>query len=81
MYDQLTYNDLIKIVEEYQHRIAMIKDDVRAMYRSIASSDDLCHHIQTFYGGHTAYDCLHNIDIACDLSSDECLEWSLYTNQ
>lgn len=80
MYETLTHNDLIKIIEEYKHRIAMIKDDVTAMYRSIESSDDLCHHFQTSYGGHTAYDCLCNIEVACDLSSDECLTWTPYTN-
>jgi len=33
------------------------------------------------YGNFVPDVCLHNIDIACDLSSDDCLEWSLYTYQ
>ena len=80
MYETLTHNDLIKLIEEYKHRIAMIKDDVTAIYRSVESSDDLCHHFQTSYGGYVPDTCLRNIEIACDLSSDECLEWTSYAN-
>ena len=81
MYEQLSYNDLIKIIEEYQHRIAMIKDDVNAIYKCIGLDNDLSDKMSISYGNFTPDVCLHNIDIACDLSSDECLEWSLYTYQ
>jgi hypothetical protein len=81
MYDQLTYNDLIKIIEEYQHRIAMIKDDVNAIYKCIELDSVLSDKMSMGYGNFVPDVCLHNIDIACDLSSDDCLEWSLYTCQ
>ena len=79
MYEDLTHNDLVKIIEEYKHRIAMIKDDVNAIYKCIGLDHSLSDKMSMGYGDFVPDVCLHNIDIACDLSSDDCLEWKLYS--
>lgn len=80
MYEQLTHNDLIKIIEEYKHRFSMIKDDVKAIYKCTRMSTELTDNMIKSYGTHTPEICLLNIEVACDLSSDECLEWRHYTD-
>ena len=80
MYEQLTHNDLVKIIEEYKHRIAMIKDDVKAIYKCTEMSSELTDNMIKYYGDFSPEVCLLNIDIACDLSSNESLEWTQYTN-
>jgi hypothetical protein len=80
MYEDLTHNDLIKIIEEYKHRFAMIKDDVKAIYKCMELDEDLSRCMASSCCDYVPDTCLHNIDIACDLSSDECLEWRFYTN-
>ncbi len=80
MYEDLTHNDLVKIIEEYKHRFAMIKDDVKAIYKCTEMSTELTDSMCIYYGNHSPEVCLHNIETACDLSSDECLEWRFYTN-
>ena len=80
MYEDLTHNDLVKIIEEYKHRIAMIKDDVNAIYKCIGLDDALSDKMSIAYDRFVPDVCLHNIKIACDLSSNESLEWTQYTN-
>jgi hypothetical protein len=80
MYEQLTHNDLVKIIEEYKHRIAMIKDDVKAIYYCINQDESLGSKLALTYGDYAPNVCLMNINIACDLSSNESLEWTQYTN-
>jgi hypothetical protein len=80
MYEQLSYNDLIKIIVEYKHRIAMIKDDVNAIYKCIELDNSLSDKMSISYDRFVPDVCLHNIDIACDLSSTESLEWTQYSN-
>ena len=80
MYEHLTHNDLVKIIEEYKHRIAMIKDDVKAIYYCINQDESLGSKLALTYGDYAPNVCLMNINIACDLSSNESLEWTQYTN-
>jgi hypothetical protein len=80
MYENLTHNDLVKIIEEYKHRFAMIKDDVKAIYKCTEMSSKLTENMVKGYGDFSPEVCLLNIETACDLSSDECLEWRFYTN-
>jgi len=80
MYENLTHNDLVKIIEEYKHRFAMIKDDVKAIYKCIDLDEDLSICMASSCCDYIPDTCLHNIDIACDLSSTESLEWKQNSN-
>jgi hypothetical protein len=80
MYDNLSHNDLVSLIESYQKRIEIIKDDVKAIYHCINQDESLSSKLSLTYGGYVPDVCLMNIDIACDLQSDECFEWEPYTN-
>jgi hypothetical protein len=80
MYEQLTHNDLVSLIESYQKRIEIIKDDVKAIYYCINQDELLSSKLALAYGGYVPDVCLMNINIACDLQSDECFEWEPYTN-
>lgn len=80
MYEDLTHNDLVSIIKNHEKRLAIIKDDLRAIYYCIGQDESLKDKIQLAYGGYIIDTCLLNIDIACDLQSDECFEWDLYSN-
>lgn len=66
-------------LEQLKHRLAMIKDDLDIIRKFIYSEQlDKAFERQS----ETADECwtnLNNIEIACDLSTDESLSWKLYS--
>lgn len=60
-----------------EYRLMMIKDDVIAL-RQFININDLTKVFNT--DGHLGFTCLNNIEIACDLTSDESLSWKLYSD-
>jgi hypothetical protein len=66
--------------EDYQHRFAMIQDELKALREFIHSSSEL----QAKFGepssySDTALTHLNNIEVACDLEDSESLRWKPYT--
>ena len=66
--------------ENYQHRFAMIQDELKALREFIHSSSEL----QAKFGepssySDTALTHLNNIEVACDLEDSESLRWKPYT--
>ena len=66
-------------IEQLKHRLAMVKDDLDII-RNFIYSEQLD---KTFERqSETSDECwtnLNNIEIACDLSTDEPLSWKLYS--
>ena len=66
-------------LEQLKHRLAMVNDDLKAL-RNFIDQEGLT---ETFYKAtnecYEAITHLNNIEIACDLSSDESLKWKLYS--
>jgi outer membrane PBP1 activator LpoA protein len=66
-------------VEQLKHRLAMVKDDLDIIRKFIYIEQlDKAFERQS----ETADECwtnLNNIEIACDLSTDEPLSWKLYS--
>lgn len=66
----------------YQHRFAMIQDELKALKEFIHSSSEL----QSKFGEPSSYSDmalthLNNIEIACNLEDSECLRWKPYTSK
>jgi hypothetical protein len=80
MYENLTHKEMVEIIESYQKRIEIIKDDVKAIYYCINQDESLGSKLALTYGGYVPDVCLMNINIACDLHSNECFEWEFYSN-
>jgi hypothetical protein len=62
-------------VEQLKHRLAMVQDDMKVVREFLYSE-----HLSKYFKKQTpmADECwthLNNIDIACDLSSNEALNW------
>jgi hypothetical protein len=66
-------------VEQLKHRLAMVKDDLDVIRRFIYTEQlDKAFERQS----ETSDECwtnLNNIEIACDLSTDESLSWKLFS--
>ena len=66
-------------IEQLKHRLAMVADDFKVL-RNFIDQEGLT---ETFYKAtDQAYEAqthLNNIEIACDLSTDESLAWKLYS--
>jgi hypothetical protein len=66
-------------VEQLKHRLAMVKDDLDIIRKFIYSEQlDKAFERQS----ETSDECwtnLNNIEIACDLSTDESLSWKLFS--
>jgi hypothetical protein len=66
-------------IEQLKHRLAMVADDLKAL-RNFIDQEGLT---ETFYKPtnecEEAQHHLNNIEIACDLSTDESLKWKLYS--
>jgi len=65
-------------VEQLKHRLAMVKDDLDII-RKFIHSEQLEEHFEA--PTETSDECWHNlnnIEIACDLSSEESLNWILF---
>lgn len=65
--------------QEINHRLAMIQDDINAI-RQFIYANDLMHifHLPSKQCDE-AITHLNNIEIACDLDSEESLSWKLFT--
>ena len=65
-------------VEQLKHRLAMVKDDLDII-RKFIHDEQLRKHFEI--QSETSEECLHNlnnIEIACDLSNEESLNWILF---
>lgn len=64
--------------QQLEHRLKMIKDDLEVIKQFIYDEKlDECFCIDTRLGGDPAWANISNIEIACDLSSDESLHWGM----
>ena len=64
--------------QQLEHRLAMVADDLKVIRKFIAE-----HHLTGEFKmpsstSDEAFTNLNNIEIACDLTSNECLGWKLY---
>ena len=65
-------------IEQLEHRLAMVEDDI-AQLRNFIYAKGLDETFQKPTNvGDEAWTILNNIEIACDLNSDECLTWRVY---
>jgi hypothetical protein len=68
-------------IEQLKHRLAMVKDDLDIIRKFIYSEQlDKAFERQS----ETSDECwtnLNNIEIACDLSSEESLNWKLFDRE
>ena len=65
-------------VEQLKHRLAMVKDDLDII-RKFIHDEQLGKHFER--QSETSEECRHNlnnIEIACDLSNEESLNWILF---
>jgi hypothetical protein len=62
-------------VEQLKHRLAMIEDDLKVI-RAFIYKQGLD---ETFQMADECWTHLNNMEIACDLSSDESLTWKLFS--
>ena len=67
-------------IEQFEHRIAMIQDDLIQIREFIYA-----HGLDEIFQRKThvsdeAWTLLNNIEIACDLNSDECLTWRAFND-
>ena len=63
--------------QQLKHRLIMIKDDLKVIKQFIHSQGyDFTLKSET---SDEAWTNLNNIDIACDLSVDDSLDWKLFT--
>ena len=67
-------------IEQFEHRIAMIQDDLIQIRQFIYAHDlDEIFQKKTHVSDE-AWTLLNNIEIACDLNSDECLTWRVFNH-
>ena len=67
-------------IEQFEHRIAMIQDDL-IQIREFIYAHDLDEIFQKkTHVSDEAWTLLNNIDIACDLNSDEALTWRVFNH-
>ena len=67
-------------IEQLEHRIAMIQDDL-IQIREFIYAHDLDEIFQKkTHVSDEAWTLLNNIEIACDLNSDECLTWRAFND-
>ena len=64
--------------QQLEHRLAMVADDLKVIRKFIAE-----HHLTGEFQmpsstSDEAFTNLNNIEIACDLTNDECLSWQHY---
>lgn len=65
--------------QQLEHRLAMIQDDINAIKEFINDNGlEIIFEGKTRYSD-SAYTHISNIEIACDLNSDESLRWKLFT--
>jgi hypothetical protein len=66
---------------ELQHRLAMIEDDLKVIREFIWSRGLADVFREPSRTSDEVWSNLNNIEIACDLSSDESLQWKLYEDE
>ena len=66
--------------EQLKKRLALIEDDLRVIREFIYIQGLTSEFDKSTPYSEEAWVHLNNIDIACDLSSDECLTWRTFTN-
>ena len=67
-------------IEQFEHRIAMIYDDL-VQIRNFIYENNLNGIFQRkTHVSDEAWTLLNNIEIACDLNSDECLTWRAFNH-
>ena len=67
-------------IEQFEHRLAMIQDDL-IQIREFIYAHDLDEIFQKkTHVSDEAWTLLNNIDIACDLNSDEALTWRVFNH-
>lgn len=62
--------------KELKHRLAMIQDDLNEIRKFIYIKELVEKFHQPSQVSDEAWTLLNNIEIACDLKSNECLTWS-----
>ena len=66
--------------EQLKKRLALIEDDLRVIREFIYIQGLTAEFEKSTPYSEEAWVHLNNIDIACDLSDDECLTWRTFTN-
>jgi hypothetical protein len=65
---------------QFEHRLAMIQDDLKALRVFIAENNLEAQFNLPTAQCERAISHLNNIEIACDITSDESLSWKLFTS-
>ena len=65
-------------IEELKHRLAMVADDLKTIRQFIAQEGLTESFQKPTEHCDEAFTHLNNIEIACDLSSEESLDWGLF---
>jgi hypothetical protein len=66
--------------EQLKHRLVMVADDLNAL-RNFITIEELDHiFIRPTSEADNAFTHLNNIEIACDLTNTESLEWTLFSS-
>lgn len=81
-YDKEVYELKIrhdKEVNEFNHRLAMVKDDIVSIRNFINNSQLSDNFLRETENASECWQHFLNIEIACDTSSDECLSWRPYS--
>jgi hypothetical protein len=65
---------------ELKHRLSMVEDDLRVIKEFIYTNGLRDWFNKSSRTSDEVWSNLNNIEIACDLSSDESLQWKLYEN-
>jgi len=64
--------------QQLEHRLAMVADDLKVIRKFIAQEGLTSTFRKPSSTSDEAFTNLNNIEIACDLTSNECLGWKLY---
>lgn len=65
-------------IEQLEHRLAMIQDDLAEIRKFIYKKELVDKFYEPSEVSDEAWTLLNNIEIACDLTTDESLTWNLY---
>lgn len=65
---------------QLRHRISVIRDDLNELSRYI-NTLGLHKEFNREIEGVSGWSYIGNIDVACELSSDECYDWKTYSNK
>ena len=66
--------------QQLEHRLAMVVDDLKVIRKFIAEQGLTGEFQMPSSTSDEAFINLNNIEIACDLTNDECLSWQHYTD-